>query len=163
MSPWLKKITSHVCKVVFFIRHPSNFCYRVFSNVFIISGTKLHTLQTKVDQNLISDPLKLGGFSEEKPPEAFGGCEIGVWLLCLDFVFWYCGFNFSCNCFVSFIWNKNAELHFQLVKCIDHGWLSPVDLLRCSFLSSFISRTPTKPTKTLTPTLISSVSGDSTE
>lgn len=46
------------CIVFFFlIRHPSNFCYRVFSNLFIISGTKLH-YQTKVDQTLISNPFK---------------------------------------------------------------------------------------------------------
>lgn len=41
----------------FLIRHPSNFCYEVFSNLFIISGTKLH-YQTKVDQTLISNPFK---------------------------------------------------------------------------------------------------------
>lgn len=46
------------CNVNFLIRHPSNFCYEVFSNLFIISGTKLH-YQTKVDQTLISDPFKL--------------------------------------------------------------------------------------------------------
>lgn len=47
------------CFVMYFflIRHPSNFCYEVFSNLFIISGTKLH-YQTKVDQTIISNPFK---------------------------------------------------------------------------------------------------------
>lgn len=129
MSPWLKKITSHVCKVVFFIRHPSSFRYQVFSNVFIISGTKLQTLQTKVDQNLISDPLKIWGFLWRKTVGGFRGSETGVGLLCLEFLFWYCGFNLSCIWFVLFIWNKNAELDFQLVKYINGRWLSPVYLL----------------------------------
>ena len=81
----------------FLIRHPSNFCYEVFSNAFIISGTKLH-YQTKVDQTLLSNPFKPSeeflSRSEGPAPairaglrwDTLRGFETGVWLLWLGFV-----------------------------------------------------------------------------